>query len=307
MTLFGRIVRDPLLHFLLAGALLFVGYRALHRTDASADARTIIVDKAALVTFMQNRAAAFQSEHFDREFAALSPEQLRELIDRYVREEALVREAAALGLTKGDYVMRRRMAEKMLYLIDDAATASFEPSRDDLQKYFSAHAERYRIAPTLTFTHVFVDNEGKRRESGEQAAVQLKRELEAHNAAFDDAPRYGDRFPYLQNYVQRAPDFIESQFGAPFAAALAKLEPSTRWQGPIASNLGWHVVLLTKRDAGYLPKLDDALDEVKGDLLRETVAAYRETALADLMRRFTVKLDGLAPAPVDRSTSPAAK
>jgi len=291
-----RLVRDPLLHFLIAGGLLFALFRALHGPDtsATADDRTIPVDRPALLRFMQYRSMAFQPKYFDEQFAAMSPQKKRDLIDQYVREEALVREATTMGLADGDYVIRRRMAEKMLYLMDDTATESFAPSEATLQEYFLAHQDRYRVAPTMTFTHVFVDNEIKRHESAVKVAERLKRELELRKAGFDDAPRYGDRFPYLKNCVKRTPDFVESQFGPGFTSVLAGLEPSSQWQGPIESNYGYHLVLLTQREAAYLPKLSAIEDQVRDDLLRDTIAAYRERAINDLTRRFTVRVQGIS-------------
>lgn len=306
MTGLRRLVRDPLLHFLIAGGLLFAVFRALHGPDTSADARTIVVDPQTLLKFMQYRSAAFRPAYFERQFASMSPQEKRDLIGEYVREEALIREASTMGLADGDYVMRRRMAQKMLYLLDDAATESFAPSEAELQQYYIAHQDRYRVAPTVTFTHVFVDGEIKRDRSAMEAAARLKRELESRNAGFDAAPRYGDRFAYGQNYVQRARDFIENQFGPSFASALAGLEPSNHWQGPIESMFGYHLVLLTRRDPAYVPPLSQIRGEVREDLLRDTVAAYRETAITDLTKRFTVELKEIsleppqAPAPESR-------
>ncbi len=299
MTALKKLARDPLLHFLVAGGLLFAVFRALHgpETTASADDRTILVDRPVLLKFMQYRATAFQPEYFDAQLAAMSSQEKRRLVDEYVREEALVREATSMGLADGDYVIRRRMAQKMYYLMDDTVTQSFAPGEAPLQEYFLAHQDRYHVAPTMTFTHVFVDNEIKRQESAEAVAQRLKRELESRNAGFDDAPAYGDRFPYLKNCVKRTPDFIESQFGADFTAALAGLAPSSHWQGPIKSSYGYHLVLLTQRAAAYLPKLADIRDEVKDDLLRDTIAAYREAAINDLTRRFRVRLDAIQPGP----------
>jgi peptidyl-prolyl cis-trans isomerase C len=219
---------------------------------------------------------------------------LQALVDQYVREEALFRESRTLGLADDDYVIRRRMVQKMQYLIDDATTESFSPSAADLEAYFEKHRDRYEVAPSITFTHVFVDGELKREGSAKQAAERLKQRLEAAGAGFADAPSYGDRFPYLQNYVDRTPDYIESQFGPEFTAALLRLDPSSeRWQGPIESPYGYHLVMLTQHKAAYLPELSQVVEQVKDDLLRDTLAARRDQAVADLVREFDVKLEDL--------------
>jgi len=291
MNVVKRIVRDPLIHFLAGGGLLFAVFALLHGGDTTgtSDGKTIVVDQPALVTFMQYQSSAFQPAYFTAQFNAMSAKDRKALIDKYVREEALVREARAMGLDQGDYVIRRRMIQKMTYLIDDAATETFDPTEADLQRYFLAHKDAYQSAPTITFTHVFVDQEIKHPEGAEARAERLKAQLEAKRAGFDDAPGYGDRFAYLSNYVQRTPDFVENQFGAEFAAAAMKLQPSSHWQGPIKSDYGYHLVLVTQRAPASLPKLSEVRDQVKDDLLRDTIAAYREKALDDLTRRFAVR------------------
>jgi hypothetical protein len=291
MTPFARLTRDPLLHFLVAGGLLFALYRVAHgpESPAAGDTRTITVDRPALLRFMQYESVAFKPDYFQTQLATLSPREERELAARYVREEALFREATTMGLADGDYVIRRRMVQKMLYLLDDAATESFSPSDAQLRNYFRAHEDRYREAPTVTFTQVFVDGATKRVESAQRAAERLRFELNSRKVTFDEAPRFGDRSPFLQNYVGRTSGFIENQLGADFASTLGRLEPSDQWYGPIKSSYGYHLVLLTRRDAARVPEFDQIRPEVRDDFLRDAVASYREKAINDLVRRYTVE------------------
>jgi parvulin-like peptidyl-prolyl isomerase len=186
----------------------------------------------------------------------------------------------------------------MMYLMDDAASGTFTPSEADLQRYFQSHQGAYRGPATVTFTHVFVDNEVKHPAGAEKTAGALKQTLERKRAGFADAPAYGDRFAYLQNYVGRTPDFVGSQFGVGFAKALAGLQPSTHWQGPIRSDYGWHLVLLTERNPSELPKFADVREQVKDDMLRDALSANRRKEIADLVGRYKVELKDLPkPAP----------
>lgn len=291
-----RLARDPLVHFLAAGVLLFGVYQLVADPPAAgSDGKTIVVNRDALLRFMQYQSAAFEPKYFSEKLDAMSAREKRDLIDQYVREEALYREASAMGLTDGDYVIRRRIVQKMLFLIDDAASEFFDPDDAALNRYFQEHRDRYRVSPSLTFTHVFVDKEVDRNESAEQTAEKLKAQLQAQGARFDDAPRYGDRFPYLQNYVARTPEYVESQLGTAFTSALMSLEPAPdRWQGPIESPFGYHVVMLTGHKAGYLPALDEVREQVKDDLLRDTREKYEQQAVDDLVQRFDVELEGLS-------------
>lgn len=290
-----KVLRDPLLHFLVAGAALFGLYGLIHPSDTTGtgDGKRIVVDRAALTSFMQYQSAAFQPKYFEAQFDGLTADGRKALIDKYVQEEALVREARAMGLDQGDYVIRRRMVQKMMYLMDDTASETFAPSHAALEGYYASHPDAYRGPATVTFTHVFLDNEVAHAGGAERAAEEMRRRLEARHAGFNDAPAYGDRFAYLQNYIDRTPDFVGGQFGTGFAAALAQMQPSDHWQGPIHSDYGWHLVLLTERRPAELPAFDKVSEQVKDDLLRETIAGYRQKAIADLAGRFKVTLKDL--------------
>jgi hypothetical protein len=293
MSFVRRIVRDPLVHFLLGGGLLFALYALLHGSGGGDPARTIVVDRAALLKYMQYQSAAFEPRYFEAQFAAMAPAERKALIDRYVAEEALVREARAMNLDQVDYVIRQRLVQKMTYLIDDAATASARVDEAALRRWFDAHRDDYRGEAALTFTHVFIDNEAKHPEGGERAARALLATLEARHAAFADAPSYGDRIPFLQNFVDRSPEFVANQFGSKFAAAVAVLAPSGHWQGPIRSDYGWHLVLLTGKTPARDPSFAEVRGRIREEMLVDADAAYRARAIADLVKHYDVRVAGL--------------
>jgi hypothetical protein len=303
MTYVRRILRDPLVHFLAAGAMLFALYAWLGPQDyGGGDQRTIVVDKPTLVTYMQYQQQAFQPGYFNKAFDAMSSTDRRKLIDSYVREEAMTREARAMGLGSADYVIRRRLVQKMNFLMDGAAQDRPPPTEAELKAYFKENADNYRTAESLTFTHVFVDNEVEHGDR-EKLAERLKAELNARHAQFNDAPQYGDRVPFLQNYVGRTPQFVANQFGQGFADALEKLEPSDRWQGPIKSEYGWHDVLFIKHEPASLPPFDEVKQQVENDYNNDQMAAFRKQATDDLLKHYKVRLVGLPaadkPADVD--------
>ncbi len=291
MQAIRRVLRDPLVHFLVAGGLLFALYAWFgpqdYRTD---DQRTIVVDKPTLVTYMQYQQQAFQPDYFNKAFDAMSAADRQQLIDQYVEEEAMTREARAMGLGSADYVIRRRLVQKMQFLMDGAAQDRPPPTDAQLMAYFKANPENYQRAESLTFTHVFVDNEVAHSGDREKIAERLKAELNARHAGFNDAPQYGDRIPFLQNYVGRTPDFVANQFGQSFADALEKLKPSDKWQGPIKSDYGWHVVLYIKHEPASMPPFAEVKAQVANDYANDQTAAFRKQATADLLRRYKVKL-----------------
>ncbi|MFO1502237.1 MAG: peptidylprolyl isomerase [Steroidobacteraceae bacterium] len=244
---------------------------------------------------MQYQAQAFEPGSFAARFDAMDAMQRKRLIDDYVREESLYREARALGLEQGDYVMRQRLVQKMTFLLESPDEA--QPDEPALQKYLDQHLDLYRAAPAWTFTHVFVDPAAHPGASAEHWASALLQRLNRIHARFSDAPRFSDRYPFLQNYVERTGEYIESHFGKAFAASLQSLPvDASRWQGPLRSDQGWHLVLVT----AHVPARDPALAEIRAQVLddfrRDAAAARQQQAIRDVMSRYTVKID-LGPPP----------
>ena len=288
-----RVLREPLLHFLVAGAAIYAAWSFWGPSET--DSRRIVVDRGALLRFMQYQSQAFEPGTFAARFDAMDEVRRRALIADYVREEALYREALSLGLESGDYVMRQRMVQKMSFLLESQDAA--EPSDAQLRQYLGQHAALYRVARSWTFTHVFVDPAAHPGEQAQQRAQKVLRQLNTGHAGFNDAPGFSDRYPFLQNYVERTGDYIESHFGKTFMAALHGLpvDPS-KWQGPLRSDHGWHLVLVTAHAPQRDPGLAEIRAQVADDWRRDAAAARQEAAIRGVMARYTVDVE-LKPAP----------
>jgi hypothetical protein len=291
-----RVLREPLVHFLAAGGLLFAVYTLSPHLKATAPSdHTIVVDETALRNFLQYRSKAFEAEYFTSELNAMTPDQRKELADQYVEEEMLYREARSLGLEQGDYVIRQRLVQKMRFLMDDLVNTGGAPDETVLTDYLQRNRERYLVQPSTTFTHVFADASVRGDIAARAQAERLKQHLTARHARFSDAPGYGDRFPFLQNYVERTADYIASQFGDEFVAALTKITPSeTTWVGPIRSTHGYHVVLVTGRADGRLPALSEIRQQVQEDWALDRSEHARVQAMKQLAGQYIV----------DRQTKP---
>jgi hypothetical protein len=284
-----QLLREPLVHFVVAGGVLFAAYVFVQGPLLpSADGSAIVVDRRALLSFMQYRANAFEAGTFAAALDAMSSGEVQELVEAYVDEEILYREARALGLDESDYVIRQRMIQKIDFLLGDAADAASEIDEHALAAYFAAHREEYAIEPSVTFTHVFFDRT-RRGTQTRTDAVKALAELDAAGAGFNDAGDYGDRFPFLKNYVERTLDHVSSHFGAEFAADLASLPSSPgRWQGPLRSVYGEHVVLLTEKTERRYPELAEIRSEIEREYLELQATAQRAALLDRLRERYRV-------------------
>jgi hypothetical protein len=277
-----RWLREPLLHFVAAGAILFSAF-ALFRDDAppADDSRTIVVDRRALLTFLQYRANAFEAETFGNALDSMSDAEIQELIDAYVDEEILYRQALEYRLDTSDNIIRQRLVQKMSFVLSDVAAAGQSADTAALEAYFREHIEAYAVAPWVTFTHVFFDAGRRGSAQAREAALAAQRELNADAVQFNDGAGFGDRFPYDRNYVERTLEFVAGHFGYEFAGALAALEPSAgAWQGPLRSAYGEHLVMLTRNVERRYPTLDEVLSDVERDYRNEQTSA----ALATMTR-----------------------
>ena len=290
-------MRDPLVHFLLIGGVLFAAYGVLG-PDGN-DPKRITVSRDALVTFVQYRANAFQSDLFDKSMDELTSAERDALVDEYVREEALYREALAMALDEGDYVIRQRLIQRLEFLLEsgiDSGIDTEEIGRVELEEFYTEFGDDYREPPVYTFAHVFFNGELRGDAGAREGARQLLTELNEQGAPFSAAIGLGDRPLYFQNYIERTRDFVESHLGSDLTSTLDRVEPSSStWHGPMRSPYGWHLVLLTDRRPARLPDLDEIEDRVREDRDRIRAAQERRTSIDRIVEGYEVRLVGLDP------------
>jgi parvulin-like peptidyl-prolyl isomerase len=285
------LLRDPLLHFLAAGFALFIAGSALKPAAAPPD--SIIVDRDSLLTFIQYRSKAFEPDAAAAILDRLDDNERARLIRDFVREEALAREAEALGLGANDYVIRQRMVQKVEFLAEATAKAP-DVSPEDAKAFYAANAERYRSPPAATLTHVFVSTERKTAADAKAEAEGILKQLRDGRATFTDATAYGDRFLFHKNYVDRTRDYIESQLGADaVTAAFDEKTPLNAWLGPFRSDYGWHLIFVSARTPARLAPYEEIADLVRSDLEEERRQQAIDRVVDEIVARYEV-VDELA-------------
>lgn len=294
MAAVTRLLREPFVHFLVAGALIFAAYAALRQSEPGGD--VIVVDRAALLNFMRRESNRFDTDGLAAALDDMPQDALQALIDAYVDEETLFREAASLGLADGDYVVRQRLIQKMRFLLEDIAETELNIDERSLMEYYRAHRENYAIEPSITFTHVFFDAERRGSDAALEAATEALRSLNEAGAGFVDAPAWGDGFPLLRNYVERRLDYVAGHFGDDFASGIAALSPSRDvWQGPLQSVFGQHVVLVTEHRQGRHAEFESVRGAVERDFRRDRLRASVDEAIGDMRGRYRIELGKLRP------------
>ena len=279
-----RFVRDPLFVFLLIGIAVF----ALDRMAGGvfdAESRTIVVNRAQVI-----RLADLWSAQIGR---LPTVAELDSLVEDHVREEILVREAIRTGLDQDDTIVRRRLAQKMSFLVEDTAVAEAVPE-DDLREYFEENAERYGEPRRFTLRHVYVSPD--RRGSDEEALTAAAGILEQLQAEGNDAApentlwrRLGDPFMLRREYGRRTAEDLAELFGGAFVDALEAL-PIGDWAGPVESAYGYHIVRLSVRTEAQPAVFEDVRRRVLDDAQRDARDAANRAAHESLRERYRIEI-----------------
>ncbi len=276
----GCWLREPLLQFLLAGLLLFVGYNQVNQSNDQPD-------PAGRIELTADDLRQIQAGWLAQGRGPLSPEQMRHLVEARVREEILYREALALGLDQADTIVRRRLAQKMEFLFEDVA-ALREPTPEELRAWFEKNAERFALPARATFRHLYFSPDRRGARARDDAARALAR-LAGVPADAPAASTLADPFMFQDYYGDRSSDEIARTFGPGFARALFELAPGA-WSGPIESGYGWHLVWVDGNTPARSPAFEDVEPDIRREWIEDQRAEIRERAFEAMRARYEVVL-----------------
>ena len=278
-----RFIREPLVHFLLIGAAIFVLYGFMGQQDVEEQERAITITSGEI-----NWLTDTWKKRWNRPPTA---EEREGLIKQYLRETILYREAVAMGLDRDDTVIRRRLAQKLEFLAEDLIRPN-PPTEDELRTYFEAHMDRYQPPDLITLTHVFLDPD-KRGDQTLKDAETIKAKLIALKEPPQDARSFGDPFMLQSYYPERSEAELAKLFGRGFAEPVFKLEPQ-QWHGPVLSGYGTHLVYVHDRRVAEPPRLSDVEEQVRQDWESDRREQLNEQYIASLMGRYDVTIEDVA-------------
>ena len=274
------VVREPLLHFLLVGAVLFSGYQWLApKPDQAIDTQRIVLTEDDVAQLVVSWLAQGRNPP--------TPEQIRALIDQKITQEILFREAVALGLDRDDEVVKRRLAQKMDFLAADLASLQ-ETTADELKAWFDLNASALALPARATFTHLYFspDKHGKAtREAASAALLKVSTQSPASTAI----NTVGDAFMFQNHYGGATPARIAKEFGTTFSDALFQLAPG-QWHGPVQSGYGWHLVWMDAVEPGRIPAFEEVAPQVKQAWMEERYREIKRAALTEMRSRYVVTL-----------------
>ena len=268
----SNFLRDPLVHFIALGVLLFVGHMFWEKHYGAAD-NHIIITKADI-----NRLGAqFQGE------TSRVPTQtdIEGLLLAHIEEEALVREAFKLGLDTDDAIIRRRLAQKMRFILQEGQAGEL-PSDDVLEDWYEANKDLFKQHERRSLSHIYFGDAGF--QSLDNPAALLAEISDANWMS------YGEAFIEGRAFKLQSPDYVAVKFGKDFAKAAFNIGEQGQWSGPIQSALGWHFVRIDDIEAGQTPKFETIKSSVKEAWLEQNRKDINRKKLDDLLDQYKVTI-----------------
>ena len=277
-----KLHKDPLLHFIVAGALLFAGDFLINPGETTSPATDPVHIGDGEVRWLKETFA----NQWQR---PPTSEELRGLVAGFLEEELLAREAKTLGLDRHDTIVRRRLAQKLAFLVDDTSRI-VEPSDEQLRQFQDANAERFRGEARVSFAQVFFNPARRMNAESDAEAALISVSASGGN---ERAATMGDPILLETEFYDVDARTVANLFGEDFARTIFELKPGS-WTGPVKSGYGVHIVRVTNLSPATLRSFEEVRPKVleawRHQREIETKAAY----LAKLREKYGVSVDNSA-------------
>ena len=278
-----KLVQNPIIHIVLFGFFL---------------ALVLLISFGIPINETENRRIVISNDDVQQLLSAWqrtwqrqpTQKELRALLQNFVREEVLYREALNRNYDRDDIVIKRSLVRKMDFLAEGQVQAK-DITDDEIKAYYNLRQERYRIPPMISFAHIYY-NLDQRGEFTENAVLEELDRLKSTSPDNLDLADYGDRFMLNNRFAKQTPREIKSQFGEDFANELITLDTGI-WQGPVASGYGLHAVYIESRIASRIPEFEEVKNQIINDIYLEEKAAARDQFYTEILRQYEVVFEDL--------------
>ncbi len=275
-----KLLRDPLIHFLLIGAATYAAYGLLDPGADAEDAATITVSQAEIQSITEQWTRLWNRPP--------TKEELAGMLRKHVRTRILYKEALAMGLDRDDQVIERRLAQKV-ELLSRSLVVPQLPSDEVLAAWYAENPEQFRAPDTYTLSQVFFDPDQRGASTREDAVAALAT-LQSLAAMPEDLSGYGDSGVVGNYYAGRSELELGKVFGGGFVNQLVTLEPR-RWNGPVLSGYGVHLVYVHEVVKPAPPALADIREQVQEAWMLEQVEERSTAFLDELVERYEVVVE----------------
>jgi len=275
-----KLLREPLVHFMFIGAVIFALYALFAEPVVEETDKTIVVTAGEIEWMQASWQKRWNRPPTTAEFDGL--------IQQYIKETVLYREALTMGLNKHDQVIRRRLAQKLEFLAKDLVALT-PPSEAELQTYFDEHQARYQEPTLYTFTQVFFDPD-KRGDATLEDAEAVKLILIAQGDAIEDPGRLGDGLMLQNYYPQKDRAEIQKNLGSGFTDTLITLAPG-QWHGPVLSGFGVHLVYVNSILEPPPPVFTEVRERVVADWSLDRGEELNDKFYASLREQYSIVIE----------------
>jgi len=272
-------LKEPLIHFLLIGVLIFVVYDNLAGKGSQPD--EIFISRGQQENLLNTFGRTWQRPP--------TPQEFQGLLQDHIRQEIAYRESQAMGLDQDDIVIRRRLRQKLELLAEDIASLA-APTEQDLQSYLDENPDDFALEPRLTLRHVYFSRD-RRGAAAQQDALQLLQRISTDGPE-GDFEQFGDPLPLPYELRDVRESEVARLFGTVFTDGLQGLETG-RWAGPVESGFGLHLVFIEARDAGRIPELQEVREAVQREWLSERRQQSVDLLYERLAENYSVEIEPL--------------
>jgi hypothetical protein len=274
MKCIKNIWREPLVHFLLIGAGLFLLFNFING-PAGGKPNRIVVSPGRV----EQLIASFSQTWL----RPPTEDELSGLIKEHVRDEVYYREALAMGLDQNDPLIRRRMRQKLEFLIEDLSAADL-PGDAALSEFLQQNPGKFRSETRMSFRQVYLKPDNH-QDLEADAGIMLS-DLRAGK----NPEPLGDPTLLEPAYESIPQSLITRSFGKTFAQEIIKLEPGA-WAGPLYSGFGGHLVFVVDRTAGRLPDLGEIRTEVEREYLARKRRELKDVTYSKLLENYEIVIE----------------
>ena len=270
-----QIIREPLVHFIVLGGLLFWAWSFVAPPEAEVgNDNAIVVDQRQLDHLETLWKAQWQRDP--------APDDVAAIIDRHLRQEVFYREALKMGLDRDDDIIRTRLAQKMEAVASDLSTLMKPPSEAQLREFYQQRADLFTLPQSLAFKQVLYL-------PAETDEASLSQQLASLNAGADIQSDRINKLGVANEWPLTPALALDNAFGGNFAASLASL-PVGQWAGSIRSGLGLHLVLITQNEPQQLAPFDEIHDFVAQQYQYYAVIDAQKQMFQELVNKYRVQI-----------------
>lgn len=270
-------IKEPLLHFIVLGALVFALYGFIG-PDKPADDE-IVVTRGQQEHLVTAFTRTWQRPPTQAEFSGI--------VDDWIHEEIAYREGLGMGLDIDDTIIRRRLRQKLEVLAEDIVSMA-EPTEEILQQYLEENQSAYTREPVYTLRQIYFSVDERGASAAQDAGQALL--LLNTDSTLTNAENVGDPLSLRHRFVGERESALAATFGNEFADGLRDFEPG-KWQGPIRSGYGLHLVLVEEFSAGHALTLEEAERDVRRDWANEQRVMGIDRLYDELRQRYTITVE----------------